>query len=108
MVKKIFEKEEYKVLVYQDYKKFNFDCFKSVLLFKFHYNNLTLCSLKNNFVNVLNQQAPKKVKVFPGNQKQHLNKSLRPAVMNRSRLKNKANKLNYQLIYPNRKYGVLW
>ena len=49
-------------------------------------------SFENNFVNVLNQQAPKKSKVFRGNQKPHLNKSLRAVIMKCSRLKNKANK----------------
>ena len=92
MMKITFEKEESKVLVYQDYKNFNFNCFKSELLSKFHHNNVTFTSFENNFVNVLNQQAPKKSKVFRGNQKPHLNKSLRAAIMKRSRLKNKANK----------------
>ena len=41
---------------------------------------------------MLNQQAPKKPQVFRGNQKPHLNESLRAAIMKRSRLKNKANK----------------
>ena len=53
---------------------------------------MTFTSFENNFVNVLNQQAPKKSKVFCGNQKPHLNKSLRAAIMKRSRLKNKADK----------------
>ena len=92
MMKTTFEKEESKVLVYRDYKNFNFNCFKSELLSKFHHNNVTFTSFENNFVNVLNQQAPKKSKVFRGNQKPHLNKSLRAAIMKRSRLKNKANK----------------
>ena len=51
---------------------------------------MTFTSFENNFVNVLSQQAPKKSKVFGGNQKPHLNKSLRAAIMKRSRLKNKA------------------
>ena len=49
-------------------------------------------SFENNFVNVLNQQAPKKSKVFRENKKPHLNKSLRAVIMKCSRLKNKANK----------------
>ena len=53
---------------------------------------MTFPSFENNFVNLLNQQAPKKSKVFCGNQKPHLNKSLRAAIMKRSRLKNKADK----------------
>ena len=82
MKKTTFEKEESKVLVYRDYKNSSFNSFKSELLFKFHHNNVTFTSFENNFVNVLNQQAPKKSKVFRGNQKLHLNKSLRSAFMN--------------------------
>ena len=92
MMKTTFEKEESKVLIYRGYKNFNFNSFKSELLSKFYHNNVTFTSFENNFVNVLNQQAPKKSKVFRGDQKPHLNKSLRAAIMKRSRLKNIANK----------------
>ena len=43
-------------------------------------------------MDTLNKHAPKKTKLFPGNQKPHVNKVLRSAIMKRSRLKNKANK----------------
>ena len=92
MMKTTFEKEEPKILVCRDYQNCSFNSFKSELLSKFHHNNVTFTSFENNFVNVLNQQAPKKSKVFRGNQKPHLNKSLRAAIMKRSRLKNKSNK----------------
>ena len=42
---------------------------------------MTFTSFENNFVNVLNQQAPKKSKVFRSNQKPHLNKPLRAPIM---------------------------
>ena len=84
MMKTTFEKEERKVLVYRDYKNFYFKSFKSELLSKFHRNNMTFTSFENNFVNVLTQQAPKKSKVFRGNQKPHLNKSLKAAIIKRS------------------------
>ena len=70
MTKTTFEKEEAKVLVYQNYKNFRFNSFKSELLSKFHLNNVTFTFLENNFVNVLNQQDPKKIKSFWGNKKQ--------------------------------------
>ena len=108
MMKATFEKEESKILVYRDYKNFNFNCFKSELLSNFHHNNVTFTSFENNFVNVLNQPAPKKSKAFSGNQKPHLNKSLRVAIMKLSRLKNKANKSQLPAdlsIYPNH---VIW
>ena len=92
MMKVTFENKGSIVLVYRDYKNSTFNSFKSELLSKFHHNNVTFTSFENNFVNVLNQQAPKKSKVFRGNQKPHLNKSLRAAIMKRSRLKNKSNK----------------
>ena len=40
----------------------------------------------------LNKHAPKKTKVFRGNQKPHINKTLRNTIMKRSQLKSKANK----------------
>ena len=40
-------------------KIFSFNSFKSELLSKFHHNNVTFTSFENNFVNELNQQAPK-------------------------------------------------
>ena len=73
MMKTTFEIEESKVLVYQDYKNFSFNSFKSELLPKFHHNNVTFTFFENNFVNMSNQQAPKKSKTFRGNQKPHLN-----------------------------------
>ena len=40
----------------------------------------------------LNKRAPKRIKIFRGNYKPHINKTLRKATMKRSQLKNKANK----------------
>ena len=45
-----------------------------------------------NFVNTLNNQPPKNLKILQGNQKPHINKILRNAIMKRSKVKNKANK----------------
>ena len=47
---------------------------------------------KEKFIDTLNKHAPKKIKTLRGNQKLHLNKTLRKANMRRSQLKNKANK----------------
>ena len=107
MIKAAFEKEESKVLVYQDYKSFSFNSFKSELLSKFHHNNVTFTSFENNFANALNQQAPKKSS-FRGNQKPHLNKSLRVAIMKRPRLKNKANKSQLPADLSKYKNSVIW
>ena len=69
---------------------------------------MTFTSFENNFVNVLNQQAPKKSKVFRGNQKPQLNKSLRAAIMKCSRLKNKANKSESPADLCKYKNSVIW
>ena len=42
----------------------------------------------------MNNQPPKKSKIFRGNQKPHINKPLGNAIMKRFKLKNKANKTN--------------
>ena len=59
---------------------------------------------------MLNNQAPKKSKIFRGNQKPHINKILRNAIMKRSKLKNKANKTksgDYLLKYKNQRNLVV-
>ena len=47
---------------------------------------------EQNFIKVLNTQAPKKVEIVRGNHKPHYIKNLRKTIMKRSRLKNKANR----------------
>ena len=47
---------------------------------------------EKTFENVLNAHAPKKTKFLRGNQKPHVDKNLRKAIMKRSQLKNKANR----------------
>ena len=49
-------------------------------------------TFEKNFVDTLNNQAPKKSKIFGGNQKRHINKTLRDGIMKLSKLKNRANK----------------
>ena len=44
---------------------------------------------EQNFINVLNTHAPKKVKILRGNHKPHYYKNLKKAIMKRSRLRNK-------------------
>ena len=48
-------------------------------------------SRKEN-TDTLNKHAPKKLKTFRGNQKPHINETLRKAIMKRWQPKNKANK----------------
>ena len=84
--------EEPKILIYGNYSNFSQKDFDSDLL-------LNIGDKKNNYlefekilVEMLNKHAPKKTKIFWGNHKPHINKTLRKAIMKRSQLKNKANK----------------
>ena len=45
-------------------------------------------SFENKFVTVLDRHAPQKTRIVRGNEKPHVNKDLRKAIMHRSRLRN--------------------
>ena len=76
------KKKSLKLAIYRVYKNF--------ALFSNHGNGYP--SFEKKFVNVFKKHAPKKAKIFCGNQKPHLNKSLRAAIMKRFCLKNKTSK----------------
>ena len=89
VMKTRFKSEEPKKLIYRD---FSTECFKddfmSIICQEKHYYS----DFEKEFIDTLNKHAPKKIKTFRGNQKPHINKTLRKAIMKRSQLKNKANK----------------
>ena len=58
--------------------------------------------VKSAFITALEKHAPKKKKWLRGNNKPHITKPLRQAIMKRSKLKNKANKT--KLLIDNRNY----
>ena len=91
-MKTTFASEEPKKFVYRDYKTFSHENFKNDLLSKTVDENADYSKFEREFIDTLNKHAPKKTKLFRGNQKPHVNKVLRSAIMKRSRLKNKANK----------------
>ena len=96
MLKTCFKREESKIFIYRDYKNFNDTDFRMDLENKLeecpkHYENF-----EKTFVNVLDAHAPRKTKVLRGNQKPHVDKNLRKAIMKRSKLKNKANRTKLQ------------
>ena len=49
-------------------------------------------NFKKKIIDTLSKHASKKIKIFKGNQKPHINKTLRKGIMKRFQLKNKANK----------------
>ena len=95
MLKSTFEKAEPIKLTYRDYKNFSFDRFKADLE-----NALKSCPsaydcFEKCFSSKHNKYAPRKTKCVKGNNKSHMNKFLRRAIMKRSKLKNKTNKTKY-------------
>ena len=54
-------------------------------------------SFEQCFPSKLNEYAPKKTKWMRGNNKSHMNKFLRRAIMKRSKWKNKANKTKHPI-----------
>ena len=92
ILKTTFQKSEPKQLIYREFQNFYFESFKNDLL-----ENMVTCDrsydeIDRKFTAVLNKHAPKKKKWLRGNQKPHINKTLRHEIMKRSKLKNIANK----------------
>ena len=88
----IAQSEAPKKLVYCDYSNFSSKCFKDDFMSSICQEKHDYSDFEKKFIDTLNKHAPKKIKTFRGNQKPHINKTLRKAIMKRSQLKNKANK----------------
>ena len=90
MLKTTFKKEESKQFIYRDYKNFDNANFQVDLESKLNNCPKKYGNLEKTFENVLNPHSPKKTKFLRGNQKPHVDKNLRKAIMKRSQLENKA------------------
>ena len=75
MLKTTFHKEELKTLICCDYKTFSSETCSSELFLKLEsQENNDYKTFDKNFVDISNNQAPKKSKIFRGSQKSHINK----------------------------------
>ena len=93
MLKSCFNNTEPKLLNHRDFKHFSQEVFKEDLSQALcHCDNL-YDDFDHSFTSKLNKHASKKKKWIRENNKPHVNKALRQAIMKRSRLKNKANKI---------------
>ena len=92
-MKTTFKCEEPKKLIYRDYSNFSQKDFQNELLLNIGNGKNNYLEFEKNFDETLNDHVPKKIKIFQGNHKPHINKTLRKAFMKRSKLKNKANKV---------------
>ena len=81
-----------KTFVYRDYKTFSHESFKNDSMSKTVDENVDFSKFEKEFIDTLNKQAPKKIKLFHGNKKPHVNTVQGSAIMKISRLKHKANK----------------
>ena len=92
VLKTTFKSEEPKKLIYYDYSNFSSECFKDDFMSSICQEKHDYSEFEKKFIDKLNKHAPKEIKTFWGNQKPHINKRLRKAIMKRSQSKNKANK----------------
>ena len=80
-------------MFYRDYKRFDQKKFETELKLKLNsQTNLSYSTFQAVFLEILNKIAPVKVKVLRFNNNAFMTKSLRKAIMLRSRLKNNFNK----------------
>ena len=77
---------------YRNYSNFSQKDFQSDLLLNIGDGKNNYLEFEKKFVETLDRYAPKKTKIFRGNHKTYINKTLRKAIMERAQLKNKANK----------------
>ena len=93
ILRKTISKGNSKKMFYRDYKRFDQKKFETELKFKLNsQTNLSYSTFQAEFLEILNKIAPVKVKVLRFNNNAFMTKSLRKAIMLRSRLKNNLNK----------------
>ena len=85
-------KSEPRQVIYRDLKNFYLESLKNDLLENMVTSDRSYEEFERKFTRVLNKHAPKKKKWLRGNQKPHINKTLRHEIMKMSKLKKKANK----------------
>ena len=77
---------------YRDYKNFSFETFNYHLFSNlYHVSNLNYDIFQTNFIYLLDYYAPIKTKLIRGNNKPHVDHTIRKEIMKRSRLKKQRN-----------------
>ena len=79
-MKTTFKCEESKKIIYSNYSNFSQEDFQSDLLLNIRNEKNNYLEFEKNFVETLDKHAPKKMKIFRGNHKPHINKTLRKAI----------------------------
>ena len=90
-----YVKANKRTIFYRDYKNLDMDLFnKNLKTILNTFEDLDYHKFQECFLELLNTQAPIKTKYIRGNNQPYMSKSLRKAIMTRSKLKNRLNKLN--------------
>ena len=91
-------KQKPKVINYRNYKTFNNSMFRTDFLAKINKDNTYMgCQqFENTFLNILNAHVPLKQRYLRANDAPFMNKTLRKAIMHRSKLRNKYLKLRME------------
>ena len=90
-----YVKANKRTIFYRDYKNLDMDLFnKNLKTILNTFEDLDYHKFQECFLELLNTQAPIKTKYIRGNNQSYMSKSLRKAIMTRSKLKNRLNKLN--------------
>ena len=88
-MKVFYKKQKPKIIQYRSYKNFDNQVFQRELnseLLKIDLNNAELSEFTEIFLSILDKYAPKKQKFIQANKSNLLTKSLRKAIMKRSKL----------------------
>ena len=84
MFKSSFKKAPPKIIEYRSFKNFDEECFRSDLSRNLDRDFSDFETFSNTFEDILNTHAPVKKRTVRGNQKPHMSKALRKAIMVRS------------------------
>ena len=95
MLRSTYRKAPPREIIYRNYKFFSEQKFLADLSERLQLHNITKSSVENDYdsfekdlTNVLNKHAPLKRKSIRGNEKPHMNKPLKKAIMKRTKLRN--------------------
>ena len=91
VLKVFYKKQKPKIIQYRKYDNFNSDLFREELnneLLNVDLNNAELSEFTETFMSLLDKHAPKKQKYIRANNANFMTKSLRKAIMLRSKFRN--------------------
>jgi len=91
VLKSYFRKNDPKIIKYRNYKHYSNEAFREEIKMKLSCDNqeMNIENFRNTVVNTVNKHAPWKIKYVRNNEGVFMNKTLKKAIMTRTRLLNK-------------------